>query len=114
MIKFSFDGRLEVDMADIMKLRTEIKDGIFNVYINKKDNKVYLKDAQTEEYIMLCDLTTHLHMIAEQVEDKIEYMCGCRNCIETMKAIIVRNFKPRESQCEQCYKFEECRKKQGR
>lgn len=101
-------------MTDIMELRKEIKDGIFEVYINERDNKVYLKDTQNEECIMLCDLTSHLHMIAEQVEDKIEYMCGCRNCIETMKAIIVRDFKPRKSKCEQCYQFEECRKKQER
>lgn len=31
-------------MTDVMKLRSEIKDGILEVYINKKDNKVYLKD----------------------------------------------------------------------
>lgn len=41
-------------MIDLVQLRKEIKDGVFEIY--QKRNKIYIKDAQTEECIMICDL----------------------------------------------------------
>ncbi len=40
--------------TDIIKLRKEIKDGIFEVYIKRE--KVYLKDVESGETIIFCDL----------------------------------------------------------
>lgn len=40
--------------------------------------------------------------IANEVEDKMTYMCGCRNCIEKVTAIIKDDVKPFESQCKNC------------
>lgn len=44
----------------------------------------------------------HLQDLADQVEAKMTYMCGCRNCIETVKSIIRDDVKPFESQCIHC------------
>lgn len=41
-------------MIDLVELRKDIKDGIFNVFV--KRDKVYLKDSQSGECIMICDL----------------------------------------------------------
>lgn len=43
-----------------------------------------------------------LNDIANAVEEKMTYMCGCRNCIETIKMIIKDDVKPFESQCKNC------------
>lgn len=43
-----------------------------------------------------------LNDIANQVEDKMTYMCGCRNCIEKVKMIIKGEIKSIESQCKYC------------
>lgn len=40
--------------------------------------------------------------IANAVEEKMTYMCGCRNCIEKVKMIINDDVKPFDSQCENC------------
>ena len=40
--------------------------------------------------------------IASAVEDKMTYMCGCRNCIEKITMIIKGDVKPFESQCKNC------------
>jgi len=44
-------------MTDLIKLRKEIKDGEYVVYKDKR-NKIYIKDIQSEECIMICDLET--------------------------------------------------------
>lgn len=40
--------------------------------------------------------------IANAVEDKMAYMCGCRNCIEKITMIIKGDVKPFKSQCKNC------------
>ena len=40
--------------------------------------------------------------IANSVEEKMMYMCGCRNCIEKVKMIIKGEVKPIENQCKYC------------
>ena len=40
--------------------------------------------------------------IANEVEEKMTYMCGCRNCIEQIKMIIKGEVKPIENQCKYC------------
>lgn len=47
-------------------------------------------------------LDKHLQDLADCVEDKMTYMCGCRNCIETVKSIIRNDVKPFENQCIHC------------
>lgn len=43
-----------------------------------------------------------LDEIAEAVDEKMTYMCGCRNCIEKVKIIIRNDVKPIENQCAIC------------
>lgn len=43
-----------------------------------------------------------LNDIANSVEEKMMYMCGCRNCIEKVKMIIKGEVKPIETQCKYC------------
>ena len=45
----------------------------------------------------------NLDELAESVEDKMTYMCGCRNCIETVTQIIKGERKPFDSQCNECW-----------
>lgn len=40
--------------------------------------------------------------IANEVEEKMTDMCGCRNCIEKVKMIINGEVKPIENQCKYC------------
>ena len=47
-------------MIDLMELRKEIKKGVLIPFVKK--DKVYLKDAENEETIMICDLK---EMVAE-------------------------------------------------
>lgn len=46
--------------------------------------------------------------LAEQVTEKMEYMCGCLNCINTVSSLINKDFKPRVSSCEDCHRKERC------
>ena len=39
---------------DLMELRKQIKEGIFNVYLYRE--KVYIEDADNGESVMICDL----------------------------------------------------------
>ena len=43
-----------------------------------------------------------LDEIAEAVDEKMTYMCGCRNCIENVKMIIKNDVKPFASHCTTC------------
>lgn len=43
-----------------------------------------------------------LNDIANSVEEKMMYMCGCRNCIEKVKMIIKGEVEPIENQCKYC------------
>ena len=47
-------------------------------------------------------LKTHLEELADEVEDKMTYMCGCKNCIETVKRIIKDDVKPFDMYCDSC------------
>lgn len=47
-------------------------------------------------------LTAHLEELADEVEDKMTYMCGCKNCIETVKRIIKDDVKPFDMYCDSC------------
>jgi len=49
--------------------------------------------------------------LANEVEEKMTYMCGCLNCIEKIKMIILDNVVPYENQCSTCSMREECEKK---
>lgn len=40
--------------------------------------------------------------IADEVELKMTYMCGCRNCIERVRAIIMDDSVPLDNQCDSC------------
>lgn len=40
--------------------------------------------------------------IADEVELKMTYMCGCRNCIERVRAIIMEDSIPLDNQCDVC------------
>jgi hypothetical protein len=44
----------------------------------------------------------NLDELAESIENKMTYMCGCRNCIETVTKIIKGEIKPFDSQCDKC------------
>ena len=39
---------------DIVELRKQIKEGIFNIYLYRK--KIYIEDTESEESVMLYDL----------------------------------------------------------
>lgn len=39
---------------DLIELRRQIKEGIFNVYLYR--NRVYIEDADSEESVMICEL----------------------------------------------------------
>lgn len=54
----------------------------------------------------------NLDELAESVEDKMTYMCGCRNCIETVTQIIKGDRKPFDSQCNECGN-KDCKSKNG-
>lgn len=41
-------------IIDLIDLKTEIKNGTFNVFVKKE--KVYIEDSQNGECIMICDL----------------------------------------------------------
>lgn len=43
-----------------------------------------------------------LNDIVNSVEEKMMYMCGCRNCIEKVKMIIKGEVKHIENQCKYC------------
>ena len=55
--------------------------------------------------------TTSREELAEAVEEKMTYMCGCLNCIEKVKMIILDNVVPSNSKCFECAMREECQKK---
>lgn len=40
--------------------------------------------------------------LANAVEEKMMYMCGCKNCIKTVSDIIRNDMKPFDSYCEDC------------
>lgn len=40
--------------------------------------------------------------IANDVEEKMMHMCGCKNCIETVTQIIKGDRKIFDSKCEEC------------
>lgn len=39
---------------DLIELRKQIKEGIFNVYLYR--NRVYIEDAENGESVMICEL----------------------------------------------------------
>lgn len=47
-------------------------------------------------------LQAYLEELADEVEDKMTYMCGCKNCIETVKRIIKDDVKPFDMYCDSC------------
>ena len=53
----------------------------------------------------------NINKLAKNIENKMTYMCGCRNCIETVTQIIKGERKPFDSQCDECNN-EECEVKQ--
>ena len=50
----------------------------------------------------------NLYQLAEEIDDKMTCMCGCRNCIETIKGIIRDDNVPVRNQCDKCYNRETC------
>ena len=53
-------------------------------------------DAYEEKELAYTDV------LANRVEEKMEYMCGCRNCIENVKMIITDQVKPFKNYCAEC------------
>ena len=39
---------------DLVELRQQIRDGIFQVYMSR--NRIYIKDAESDECVMICEL----------------------------------------------------------
>ena len=47
-------------------------------------------------------LKAHINEVADKVEDKMTYMSGCQNLIQTVKKIILGDETPFESLCDNC------------
>lgn len=47
-------------------------------------------------------LKAHINEVADKVEDKMTYMSGCQNLIQTVKKIILGDKTPSESLCDNC------------
>lgn len=47
-------------------------------------------------------LKAHINEVADKVEDKMTYMSGCQNLIQTVKKIILGDKTPTESLCDNC------------
>lgn len=47
-------------------------------------------------------LKAHINEVADKVEDKMTYMSGCQNLIQTVKKIILGDKIPTESLCDNC------------
>ena len=47
-----------------------------------------------------------INELAEGIEEKMTYMCGCKNCIETVTQIIKDERKPFDSKCNECGLYE--------
>ena len=60
------------------------------------------KDLINRQKAEIERLTAHLEELADEVEDKMTYMCGCKNCIETVKRIIKDDVKPFDIYCDSC------------
>lgn len=44
---------------DLIELRTQIRNGTFNIFIKKE--KVYIEDSQNGECVMICDLKEQIN-----------------------------------------------------
>ena len=101
-------------MNDLISKQSLIKN--FNLLLNRN----YLGETSFTDTISvgeICSLINdepivhNVEELIECIEDKMTYMCGCRNCIETMSHIIRNDETPFDSQCKECARYEECKNK---
>lgn len=89
-------AKIYVELNDLVSRILEVKDSGFQGIITAVLNTPSIS----------------LDKIAEQVDDKMTYMCGCRNCIEKVKMIIKGDVKPFENQCKYCHTHRDCPQKE--
>ena len=71
-------------------------DTIYDMYLDE------FEDVENIDEIENVEITSIRKQIANEVEEKMIHMCGCRNCIEKIKMIIIGDVKPIKNQCEDC------------
>ena len=59
-------------------------------------------DRNKHEICKYSLLKNQIQEISNAVEIKMTYMCGCRNCIERVVAIINNDILPNKNYCEDC------------
>ena len=59
-------------------------------------------DLITRQRAEIERLKAHINEVADKVEDKMTYMSGCQNLIQTVKKIILGDKTPSESLCDNC------------
>ena len=61
-----------------------------------------LEKADENQKAEIERLKAHINKVADKVEDKMTYMSGCQNLIQTVKKIILGDKTPSESLCDNC------------
>ena len=61
-----------------------------------------LEKADENQKVEIERLKAHINEVADKVEDKMTYMSGCQNLIQTVKKIILGDKTPSESLCDNC------------
>lgn len=61
-----------------------------------------LEKADENQQAEIERLKAHINEVADKVEDKMTYMSGCQNLIQTVKKIILGDETPFESLCDNC------------
>jgi hypothetical protein len=85
-------------------LTNEVRGYDFHTRARRMD-KCPMMPVSTKEDLCIDGL---LNIIAEKVDDKMTYMCGCRNCIEKVKMIIKGDVRPIDIQCDICETHRDC------
>lgn len=93
-------SKIYVCLDDVLALLPDTNDsGYKSSYLRKKVNNLP---------------TIDINELAEAIDTKMTYMCGCRNCIEIVKRCITGSNTPTKSQCNGCLKQKECEEKLDR
>lgn len=81
----------------------------FNLQTKKESSLSFNQIGRTLNCFEFEEINDLINM-ANEVEDKMEYMCGCRNCINSVTRIIRGDGGAYSSACEECSKYEDCNK----
>lgn len=93
-------SKIYVCLDDVLALLPDTNDsGYKSAYLRAKVNELP---------------TIDINELAEAIDEKMMYLCGCRNCIEIIKWCITGDNRPTESQCNGCWKQKECSEKLNR